>query len=92
MLEENHFTFAHQKMFRVNAAMSCDVKNVIYVIKCRRCGQNYTGETMNLGHHKRVHNQQIRDPHTRKIPLSAHVDTCSHVDPKYFTFPFFIKC
>ena len=28
MLEGNRFTFANQKTFKVNAAMSCDVKNV----------------------------------------------------------------
>ena len=44
MLEGNHFTFANQKTFKVNAAMSCDVKNVIYVITCRGCGENYIGE------------------------------------------------
>ena len=89
MLEGNHFTFATQKTFKVNAAMSCDVKNVIYVITCRGCGENYIGETTNLRHRTTVHNQQIRDPGTRKIPLSAHLDTCSNADPKYFIFPFY---
>ena len=89
MLEGNHFTFANQKTFKVNAAMSCDVKNVIYVITCRGCGENYIGETTNLRHRTTVHNQQIRDPGTREIPLSVHLDTCSNADPKYFIFPFY---
>ena len=89
MLEGNHFTFENQRTFKVNAAMSCDVKNVIYVITCRGCRENYIGETTNLRHRTTVHNQQIRDPGTRKIPLSAHLDTCSNADPKYFIFPFY---
>ena len=69
----------------------CDVKNVIYVIKCRGCWENYIGETTNLRHRMTVHNQQIRDLGTRKIPLSAHLDTCSNANPKYF-ISLFIKC
>ena len=87
LLGGNRFTFANQKTFKVNAAMSCDVKNIIYVIKCRGCGENYIGEATNLRHRRTVHNQQIRDPGTRKIPLSAHLETCSNADPKYFVFP-----
>ena len=91
MLEGNYFTFENKKKFKVKAGMSCDVKTVIYVIKCRGCGKNYIGGTTNLRYRTTVHNQQIRDPGTRKIPLSAHVDTCSNADPKYFFF-LFKKC
>ena len=45
MLEGNRLTFANQTTFKVNAAMSSDVKNIIYVMKCRGCGENYIGET-----------------------------------------------
>ena len=28
-----------------HANMSCDIKNVVYVMKCRGCGEEYIGET-----------------------------------------------
>ena len=36
-----------------------------------------------------VHAQQIRDPSTRQVPLSAPLDTCSKVTPKVTMFQFF---
>ena len=36
-----------------------------------------------------VHAQQIRDPSTRQIPLSGHLDTCCQENPKFQMFPFF---
>ena len=36
-----------------------------------------------------VHAQQIRDPSTRMIPLSAHLATCCQAEPKFQMFPFF---
>ena len=81
--------FANQKTLKVNAAMSCDVKNVIYATKCRIFGENYIGETTNLRHRTTVHNQQIIDSSTRKIPPSAHLDMGANADPKYFIFLFY---
>ena len=57
------------------------------------CGENYIEETNNLRQRVTIHNQQIRDPTTRKIPLSAHIDTCSTSDSKYFIFPLYkMRC
>ena len=89
LLEGKNFEFVNGKTFTVNASMSCDVKNVVYVITCRGCNENYIGETVNLRHRTTVHNQQTRDPSTRMIPLSAHIDNCSDKDPKYYIFPFY---
>ena len=71
--------------FMVNASMLCNVKNVIYVITRRSCHENYTGDT-NLRHCTTVHNQQIREINTRKIPLSEQIDTCLNEDPRYLVF------
>ena len=71
--------------------MSCDVKKVIYVMKCRGCGYEYIGETGNyLRKRVTVHNQQIRDPSTKMLQISAHIDTCANnIFPKYYIFPFY---
>ena len=37
-----------------------------------------------------VHNQQIRDPSTRMLKISAHFDSCARkLTPKYYIFPFY---
>ena len=36
-----------------------------------------------------VHAQQIRDPSTRQLPLSGHIDICCQTDPKFTMFPFY---
>ena len=70
--------------------MSCDVKNVIYVITCKGCNEFYIGQTGDkLRTRRTIHAQQIRDPTTRQIPLSAHLDTCSNNEPKFLMFPFY---
>ena len=72
--------------------MSCDVKNVIYVIQCANCGLEYIGETGNLRMRVNVDNQQIRDPSTRILKVSAyiHVDTCAeNHTPKCRIFAFY---
>ena len=71
--------------------MTCEVKNVIYVMKCRGCGEEYIGETgIFLRKRVTVHNQQIRDPHTRMLRVSGHIDECArNIHPKYYIFPFF---
>ena len=72
--------------------MSCDTKDVIYVITCPGCNEYYIGETGNtLRARVRVHKQHINRPEYRQLQLSAHLETCGN---KQFTiFPFYkLKC
>ena len=63
LLESNSFEFNCGKRFFVHESMTCEVKNVVYVMKCRGCGDEYIGETGNfLRKRITVHSQQIRDP------------------------------
>ena len=64
------------------------VKNVLYVIKCGSCGEEYIGQTGDfLRKRVTVHNQQIRDPKTRMLYVSGNIDICAHqLIPKYMTF------
>ena len=87
--EGNSYNF-NGKVFYVNETMSCDVKNVIYVMKCNGCKELYIGQTGDkLRTRRTIHAQQIRDPSTRQIPLSEHIDNCSQNNPKFQMFPFF---
>ena len=70
--------------------MTCEVKNVVYVMQCRGCNEEYIGETLNYLHRRvTVHNQQIKDPKTRMLFVSEHLCKCAHqLNPKFYIFPF----
>ena len=67
LTEGSEFDFK-SKIFKINAPMTCNVENVVYVISCRGCNELYIGETNNLRKRMTVHRQQIRDESTRLIP------------------------
>ena len=91
LVEGNSFKFNCEINFKVHENMTCEVKSVIYVMKCRGCGEEYIGETGNfLRKRVTIHNQQIRDPRTRMLRVSGHIDECaSNLNPKYYIFPFY---
>lgn len=91
LIEGNSVTFRCGTNFKIHENMSCDVKNVIYVMKCRGCSEEYIGETGNfLRRRVTVHNQQIRDPKTRILQVSEHIDKCANMlNPKFLIFPFY---
>lgn len=91
LLEGDTFHFNCGRAFKIFQSMNCDVKNVIYVMRCCGCHQEYIGETGDfLRKRVTVHNQQIRDPKTRMLKVSAHIDSCAaRHTPKYHIFPFY---
>ena len=61
-----------------------------YVLICKGCPELYIGQIGDkLRNRIAIHNQQIRDPSTRQIPFSTHVDSCSKTNPKNSFFPLF---
>ena len=86
------FTFsATNEIFRIKHSMNCTSTNLIYVITCAGCGHNYIGETGDvLRNRVTVHKQQIRDPHTRMLGVSKHIDECAAgLTPQFTIFPFY---
>ena len=80
----------NNKTFHVRENMDCTVKNVLYVLVCNGCRQFYIGQTGDkLRNRRTVHDQQIRDPSTRQMPVSAHLDRCCTNKPKFSIFPFY---
>ena len=68
--------------------MTCEVKNVFYVIKCRGCNEEYIGEQGNyLRRRVTVHKQQIRDPKTRMLFVSEHLSISSPNESEVSYFP-----
>lgn len=68
--------------------MSCQTRNLLYVITCSGCGELYIGETgSTLRERIRIHKQHINQPEYRKLKVSEHLDLCGK---KSFTvFPFY---
>ena len=85
------FTSATNETFRIKHSMNCTSTNLIYVITCAGCGHNYIGETGDvLRNRVTVHKQQIRDPHTRMLGVSKHIDECAAgLTPQFTIFPFY---
>ena len=71
--------------------MNCTPVNLIYVITCAGCGHNYIGDMGDvLRNRVTVHKQQIRDPHTRMLGVSKHIDECAEgLTPQFTIFPFY---
>ena len=66
--------------------MSCEAKNLIYVIKCKGCDEEYIWETGDtLRHRLTVHRQQIRDARVRILYVSNHIANCARFQPVKFT-------
>ena len=77
LLEGSFFEFNNGKKFKINDNMSCDVKNVIYVIRCNGCKLEYIGETANLRDRTRVHKQHIKQPEYSILNVSDHIRNCA---------------
>ena len=73
----------------VRVSMNCEVKNVVYVLICNGCQEEYVGETNELRKRITVHRQHIRDPSVRKLKVSEHIDRCASTEPKFKVFPAF---
>ena len=66
IIERESFQFKNGSIFHVKSNMDCSSNNLLYVITCQGCGENYIGQTGNETRKRMtVHRQQIRDPNTR---------------------------
>ena len=75
--------------------MSCTSSNLIYVIICAGCGENYIGQTGDtLRHRMTVHRQQIREPKYQCTLVSEHIKNCVvNTTPNFTIIPFYkFKC
>lgn len=77
--------------FRVKHSMNCGTENLLYVIQCQGCMENYIGQTSDtLRTRMRVHKQQINTPEYRKIAVSKHIAECARdKDIRFKVFPFY---
>ena len=92
LITGNAFTFKRsQRPFTVKASMTCGTENLLYVLQCQGCLENYIGQTSDtLRARIRVHKQQINTPEYRKIAVSKHIAECAEDQNIQFrVFPFY---
>ena len=77
----DEFVWEYRRFF------NCDSKNVIYVLKCRKCWKFYIGETGDLKIRTRKHKSDINHPKNSFCrELSEHLRSCSS-SPHFMIFP-----
>jgi len=78
------------KTFKIKQHMTCKSANVLYIITCNGCNEQYVGMTNNtLAKRFTVHRQQINHPTYRKIGVSEHLYNCSKNEIKFTVTPFY---
>ena len=70
----------NNKVFHVKENMNCNVKNVMCVLICNGCRENYIGQTGDKLRNRRT---------TRQLPHSSHLEQCSLINTKFSIFPFY---
>ena len=66
-------------VYKMNFATSCKSSNIIYLITCRRCSEQYVGET-GQPLHRRVNNHRFNIAHrrTEESPVAEHFNGDGH--------------
>ena len=62
--------------FRINTAMDCTVRNVIYALFCCGCSQSYVGETVDLRHRASSHRSNAKSEDRAVMEVSRHLHGC----------------
>ena len=68
--------------------MPCDSSNLLYIVICSTCGEEYTCETgvgkIKLRDRVRVYRQNIRQPEYQKLKVEEDLRTCGEGTFKIF--------
>ena len=87
----NHIFKTTQDKFILKSNFDCNSSNLVYVVICSNCKEEYIGETgenaQKLRDRMRVYRQQIREPHNSKLKITDHLRHCSNGE--FQVFPFF---
>ena len=64
--------------FNIKRNLTCNSKNVIYVIECTNCEDNYIGCTQSLNQRTSLHRSNIKIAANRTLHVSKHIFQCSN--------------
>ena len=89
ILEGSSFKFKKEKkLFNLKSNFNCESSNLIYVVICDTCGEEYIGQTGTLLKERvSVYKQHIAHPQYQQIKVEGHLRICGK--SKFKIFPFF---
>ena len=58
------------KSYKVNGSLNCNTKNVIYLITCKNCSEQYVGSAINFKERFRIHKNDIKQVRPGVVQLS----------------------
>jgi len=87
--ESNTYIFRHNQIeFNVKNNFTCETSNLIYVIICNTCKNEYIGQTSRMLKERiNIYRQHIRQPQYQMIKVEEHLRICG--EGKFQVFPFF---
>ena len=84
--EGNLYTFQDKTTFEIRRHLTCESQNVVYVLECQKCHENYIGSTtLTLTRRMTLHRSQIKNEQYRILSVSQHLHSCS--DGNFFVLP-----
>ena len=89
IIEDQVYKFKNGQSFFIKDNMSCTSENLLYVLRCNNCKEEYIGQTSDtLRHRMTVHRQHITHQHYRVLYVSNHIASCGD-NVSYSVFPFY---
>ena len=87
LLINDHYTFKNvQITFKLKNRFTCDSFNLIYVVICGTCKEEYLGETREgktkLRERVRVYHQHIRQSQYQQLKVEGHLRVCGNKEFK----------
>lgn len=83
MIEGESIVMENGDLFEIKEQMTCQTRNVIYVIFCNGCNKSYIGETgEQLNKRAGGHQTQIFNESWRALEVCHHISECGGNDPK----------
>ena len=83
LLINDHYTVKNvQISFKLKKRFTCDKSNLIYVVICDTCKEEYIGETgegkTKLRDRVRVYHQHIKQPRLQQLKVEGHLRVCGY--------------
>ena len=84
---ESTYTTKNGTTLKRNVNMTCKTMDLIYLLMCTGCREEYLGETgCTIAERTNLHRSQIKIETYRKLKVSKHVHNCSNGQFKIFPF------
>lgn len=91
LTEDLQFTFQQEETLIIKTNFTCASQNLIYLLTCSGCNQNYMGQRgFTLRHRVTLHKEQTHFSQYSQIVLSEHIDRYTRNEtPNFRIFPLY---